>query len=91
MEDCGLDSFGLEQGPVASYCEDSNEPSASINTDNFYINWTTVKFTKINLSPWNYQSLCSLIMVAHKINLHDSAHITAPMRVLMLGSAMKET
>jgi hypothetical protein len=37
MWGCGIDSVGSEQGPVASSCECSNEPSGSLWTRHFLI------------------------------------------------------
>jgi hypothetical protein len=34
VEECGLDSSGSEEGPVAVSCEHGNEPSSSIKAGN---------------------------------------------------------
>jgi hypothetical protein len=35
VDECGLGSSGLGQGPVVSLCEDVNKPSASIKGREF--------------------------------------------------------
>jgi len=48
-----LDSPGLEQGPVVSCCEHSNEPLGSIKCRKFLDQWSDYQLLKKDSIPWS--------------------------------------
>jgi hypothetical protein len=47
MVECGLDSFGKGQGPVAGSCEHVNEPSGYVKCEEFLAELSDYSFTRM--------------------------------------------